>query len=380
MKQRNIAIKLNMLYLIFFGAAACYYPFLTPFFQSKGLSYSQIGILLSLNSIMAIIFQPLWGYITDKALNKKTSLIIAMMSSGLLILNFIYARNFYFISLSVAIFMIFLSGIGPIMDAYCYEIIALNKKLQYGRIRLMGSMGYATAALLIGFVIKNYGNNSPFVIYLAFMCLCVIIIKSIDYKGQKSSVVLNLKSLGELLKDKKFIWFLISVMTLNISMGTNSSYISVLIEKTGGNISNLGFLWFVIAMSELPAFFFGNKLLKKFGTLNLFYLSIALFSLRLFLDSVAINYYMVIAIQAMQAITFPLYLMATLQFINENIKQELRTSSIAIYSAMGGGLGGFIGNMSGGMLLEIIDVFTLYKVLAIIAIVALVIALKLKKL
>ena len=377
MKQRNIAIKLNILYLIFFGAAACYYPFLTPFFQSKGLSYSQIGILLSLNSIMAIIFQPLWGYITDKRLNKKASLLIAMVSSGLLILNFTYVKNFYFIGLSVAMFMIFLSGIAPIMDAYCYEIIGLNKKLQYGRIRLMGSIGYATAALLIGFVIKNYGNNSPFVVYLVFMCLCVLIIKSIDYKGQKSSVVLNLKSLGELLKDKKFIWFLISVMTLNISMGTNSNYISVLIEKTGGNISNLGFLWFVIAMSELPAFFFGNKLLKKFGTLNLFYLSIALFSLRLFLDSIAINYYMVIAIQA---ITFPLYLMATLQFINENIKQELRTSSIAIYSAIGGGLGGFIGNMSGGMLLEILDVFMLYKILAIIAAVALVIALKLKKL
>jgi len=45
-------------------------------------------------------------------------------------------------------------------------------------------------------------------------------------------------------------------------MGSNNSYISLLIQKTGGDVSQLGLLWFILAISELPIFFFGTKLLK----------------------------------------------------------------------------------------------------------------------
>jgi len=166
---------------------------------------------------------------------------------------------------------------------------------------------------------------------------------------------------------------------MSIALGANGSYISVLIEKTGGNVSNLGMLWFILAMSELPAFFFGGKLLKRYGELNIFIFAILIYMLRFFLNGISINYKLVMLIQLLQGISFPLYLMASLQYLNKIVPSKMRTSSITLYAAFGGGLGGFIGNIMAGKLLDKVSVFILFKVLSSIMILALLVVLMLSR-
>lgn len=377
--KNKLSIKLNAVYLTMYGAQACYFPFLTIYLQDRKLSFTQIGIALAINSLVGVIAQPIWGYITDKHSDKKAVIALNMILSSVIILGLTVFKDFYIIAICLVIFICFQSSISSITDAFTYEIIEENRKLQYGQIRLMGSVGYAVVALAVGAFIKYAGVDKSFYIYSILMILSIFIIWSIKSKSRHGGKMLNVSDILELLKNKGFIVFLVSIIFINIATGANSSYISVLIQKTGGDVSRIGILWFIVAMSELPAFFFGNKLIKKYGVLNLYLISIFLYIIRFLLDSVAPSYSLVIAIQIMQGITFPLYTMASLQYVNDTVSPQMRTSAITLYAALGGGLGGFIGNMYGGVILESMNVFLLFRILSLMCLFSLLTGFILKK-
>lgn len=382
MEHRTLVIKLSGIYIAIYGALACIYPFLIYYFQEKGLSYTEMGIGFAAISITSVLVQPIWGFITDKYSNKRITIIIAMLFSTLLIYSLILANSFYFIILSIILLMSFQGPIVPIADAYSYEIIEQYKKLQYGKIRLMGSFGYAVVALFMGFLIKKTGVNSSFVTYSIFMFLGVLLLFSISYKDKSKDKVtrknVSFDDIVNLIRDKKFILLIFSVILTNIANGSNSSYMPVLIEKTGGDVTQLGIVWFIIAISELPVFYFATELIGKYGELRLYSFGVALFALRYFLDSLCDNYVPVLVIQMMQGVTYTFYLLASLQYVDKISPNKMRTSAITLHAAAMG-IGGAIGNIGGGILLETISIFMLYQILAFICVICLYILTLLKK-
>ena len=378
MKNGTLSFKLKSLYVTQFGALACFFPFLTYYFQHRGLSYTEIGISYAIFSITGVITQPIWGFVTDKYLNKRTTIIVTTLLSSLIIYNFIFAESFYYIILSIILLLSFQSSIISVADAYSYEIIEHHKEIQYGKIRLMGSVGFAIMALFAGQLIKYFGINSTFYLYSIIMLLGVMVVCSIDYKDKTNSKNINVFDITSLVKDKRFSIFMISIIFANIAMGSNSSYISLLIQETGGDVSQLGLLWFILAISELPAFFFGTKLLKKYGELNLFIMAMVLFTIRYFLDSICTSYIYVIIVQAMQGITFPLFLMASLQYLSSITPSKMKTSAMTFFGAACG-LGAFIGNIGCGILLEHISIFTVYKIISLICVICMGFVIILKK-
>lgn len=379
MKDEKLRLKLNLIYLMTYGTMACYYPFLTIYFKGKGLSYTEIGIGFALNSIISVVAQPIWGYITDKYLSKRKTIVITLVISSIVALGFNFASKYYAIMALIILFMCFQSSVSPVVDAYCYDFIEIDKNLQYGQVRLMGSIGYAVTSLVLGIAIQKTSIDIAFYTYFIVSFIVIFIIRSLKFEGKRGGKRIDISDIKHLLKNKKYIIFIISVVFISIDLGANGSYIAVLIEKTGGDISKLGLLWFIVAMSELPVFFFGNKLLKKYGDLNLYIISMVIYIIRYLLDSYCSAYLGVIAIQILQGVSFTLYLTAAMQYINRVSEPKMRTSAITLYSAIGGGIGGFIGNFGGGLFLEHYSVFALFRIMAAVAFLTLITALFLKR-
>ena len=122
----------------------------------------------------------------------------------------------------------------------------------------------------------------------------------------------------------------------------------------------------------------GSKLLKKYGELNIYIAAVVLYVIRMLLSAYSSNYMMVIAVQLMQSITYPLYMVAVMQYIYLIVPHKVRASGITLLSSLGFGLGGLIGNLGGGFILQYKDPFFLYKTMAFACFVALIIASLLK--
>jgi MFS transporter, PPP family, 3-phenylpropionic acid transporter len=377
-KENIMRDKLSVLYLVVCGSMACYYPYMTIYYQHRGLNYSQMGLLFAVNSLVAVISQPFWGIITDKYLNKRKSFLLVLGFSSILVIGFIFVKSYLAILLWVITFMIFQSPTLSINDAFCYEVIDSYKTLQYGKLRLMGSIGYAFVALAIAYVIKWTSIDSSFIAFALLGLLGIIVLRGINIKGKASKSSIEISDIVSIIRNKKFVILVMSALLVSASMSANSNFLGTLIQKTGGDVSKIGYLWFVVAMSELPAFFFGSKLLRKFGVLNIYYICLVFYISRFFLDSLCVNYQAVIAIQLFQSITYPLYIMATLQCINEIVAIKTRTTAITVFAALTAGVGGFVGNMSSGMVIQNYSVFLLFRIMSVLCIISLAIGLLLK--
>lgn len=378
MKLRSVKFNLLTVYFLAYGALACYFPFLAVYFKSRGLTYIQTGIAFSLVSLVSIIVQPLMGYIADKYLSKSKIVLINMFACSALIYLHIFANSFYSVALATISLIFFQGSIMSILDAYCYDISDKVPEVDYGQIRLMGSIGFAVLSLILGGLIQNFDINISFFLYSGLFIVSALILSGIGYKSSQHTVRPSSFDILEVLKNYKFILFVLSVMLLNVALQAHSNYVAMLIEATGGNVANLGFVWFASALSEIPAFFFGAKLLKKYGVLNIYIIALVLYIIRMLLSAYSTNYNVVIAIQFMQSITYPLYLFATMQYINVIVPDKIRASGITMLSSLGFGLGGLIGNLGGGFILQYKDPFFLYKSMAMSCCLSLLIILILK--
>lgn len=378
MKPKSIKFNLLIVYFLAYGALACYFPFLAVYFKSRGLTYIQSGIVFSLVSLISIITQPIMGYVADKYLNKKKVVLINMLLCSILICMYIFASGFFTVVLAT-IFLIFFQGsIMSILDAYCYDIADKVQEVNYGQIRLMGSIGFAVLSLILGGLIQYSDINISYYLYFGLFIVSALILSRISFKGSTNIVRPTASDIIEVLKNYKFTLFVLSVMVLNIALQAHSNYIAMLIEATGGNVANLGIVWFASALSEIPAFFFGSKMLKKHGELNIYIIALLLYIIRMLLSAFSTNYVMVIAVQLMQSVTYPLYLVAVMQYVNVIVPDKVRASGITLLSSLGFGLGGLIGNLGGGFVLQYKDPFFLYKVMAVTCCISLMIVLIVK--
>src|SRR5690554_2494535 len=183
-KGKALPVKLSLFYIFQYAALASFTPYLTYYFQQKGLSYTQIGILLAISSLVGVFAQPAWGSITDKYLNNRVSLMVSMLIAALAMVPFMLADEFYVIALFLILLLCFQSPVMPLGDAYTYEIIEQHSEMQYGKIRLMGSIGYAVTAFLIGNVANKVGIQSAFIIFSFLMVLGAVTIASVNVESK----------------------------------------------------------------------------------------------------------------------------------------------------------------------------------------------------
>ncbi|MDD4835196.1 MAG: MFS transporter [Lutispora sp.] len=379
MEEKKINRNLSSLFFAVYWVFACYTPFLLLYLQDRGLSYIQIGSIFALNSAINVIFQPLWGYLTDKYISIKKALYISTIISAITIFLFIPVNKYFGVVFATICFVIFQSGILPLMDSLCYKVSHKYNNIKYGKIRLMGSAGYAFSSFLLGIIISRTSINIAFCLYSIFTLLIIILLSKVNISDEihekKKSKVQPLK----ILKNTNILLFLLSVTIISISYGANSSYVGVLLQEVGGNVQNLGLLWFVVAIAEIPVFFLINRLITKIGALNTYLLSLALFAIRFFLCTLWKNTSIIIIIQFLQGFTFPLLMAGGLDYLCSLVPAEARSFSISLMSALIFGLGSLIGNIGGGIIIDSFSVFSLYQMMSVISLISLSVALVLKK-
>lgn len=375
MSDKYLGLKLKASYFLLAGSLSCYYAFLILFFKDRNLDYIQMGICFAALPLMGVACQPMWGYLTDKYLNKKISFIIVTAGSALTIILLVFSRSYYAILPSIILLALFMTSMNPLLDALCLEASAGNENIQFNRIRLMGSIGYALCVVIMGLVIKYTNINTAFYAFFAMNLLNIMIVSTIEAKGEAKSQRINPRFVLSLFKNTGFILLIASTLLLNIATGSNASYVGELIKTTGGDVSNLGLMWSVVTLCEVPTFFLGSWLLKRFNDFRLYQTALFFYSIRFLLNSLCTDWHFVIAVQVMQALTYALYMVATIHYLNRVIEPQMLTSGITLHAALGLGLGNFIGNIGGGVILELFNIYWLYRINVVICLISLSVAL-----
>ena len=132
-----------------------------------------------------------------------------------------------------AMFAAFWDPMPVLADAYCVSA-AKDQSLDFGRMRLFGSLAFICANLLSGIVIERLGAS--FVIWLAVMCLSLPLIIIPFLPSDRQFQGARRAAAGEwrtLLKDKSLLLMILSVSVLIASHALLNQYSTAL--QYGGN-------------------------------------------------------------------------------------------------------------------------------------------------
>ena len=337
-------------FVCYYMCSATYSTYYTNYLVSQGISTGDIGSIMALSPIVALIVQPFWGVAGDRMRLKNTVLAILTAGTALVLLAGGFVSSTLYAYAVVCSYSFFCTSITPMMETIALE--ALEKgRYNFGPVRMTGTVAYAITAPLVGFVMANNYRLAPF-FSAAFMGMGLIALLFMPRveghqhgRSEKVSVV-------RLLKNRQLMLMMAFTVVLMLGMSYYTTYFSIYFQQLGADSTLLGLSYFLSAAGEIPFLLVGDRLFRRLGVGRLLLVSAAAMTLRMLLIGVSTNLTFVLLTQLLHGLCYIVMSFAMAKFINLVVPDELKASGQMLLTVVGFGLARAAGSWISGLLVQ----------------------------
>lgn len=337
--------------------------YLPILFFHKGLTETQIGLILSIGPIASLISEPLSGYLSD-VWKTNTKVILAFLAGlvGSCLLLF-QANSFLFTLWIYFVVVFFMSPVSALSESLSQKT-ANQLNISFGSIRLWGSAGFAVTALFAGQWFAKFGIIQLPWIFLFFSIMAIgfgLVLK--DVKGSDKKI--SSRDFIELVTNRRFVLFLVVVVFVTIAHRSNDSFIGLHLKQLGANESIIGWAWFIGVMTEVAVFALSHLWFKHYHELTFIAFAAFLYTLRFFLVSQIENPYVLLLFQPLHGLTFGVFFPAAFQYVTRIVNPEVLSTGHVLLVTVFFGVSGIIGSLIGGLVMEDFGGSMLYFLLGV---------------
>ena len=340
----SFATRLGIYYGAIFFFIGAFMPYFPVWLEWRGMTASEISFVFALPTFVRILSTPVISFIADRTGNARIILILLALGSLGTILALFWTTSFNAILLNALIFALFWTSIMPLTEAITMTGVRRDG-LNYGRIRLWGSLAYIVASFAGGLIIQHYGPSSPLWLMLIAMIYVVVagfllpkpIGKGRVRKATLPPAIRTSEVLG-LMKTRSFLIFLISASALQTTHAVYYLFATLHWQSLGYSGSTIGALWAVGVIAEILLFAYSNPLLKRWGTVNLLTISGFVAALRWGIMAFEPNLAVLFPLQCMHAFTFGAAHLAAIHYISDNVPEHLGATAQGLYASVSAGI------------------------------------------
>lgn len=239
----------SLYYLGFWASAGSFAPFINVYYFHLGLNGQQIGLLATLFPLTTLLVAMPLANVADRRRWRIPILRIAIAGSALTFFLLGIPRTFPALAGLVVLLSIFFTPILPIGDSVVARMAARNG-LDYGSMRLWGSFGFASLAVICGALWQRMGFAPMFVV------TSLLFIPVIWYAGwlEEGPVVTNdsQQSPTVIVRDAGLVTILVASFLVGLAVGVGFIFEGIYMEHLGGSQALVGMMFGVAAFSELP--------------------------------------------------------------------------------------------------------------------------------
>jgi MFS transporter, PPP family, 3-phenylpropionic acid transporter len=357
-QTKNYLLSLQGFYLLSFLGMGSITPLLSVYLMEvEHLTGTQIGMILSLGPIMMIIFQPIWGIVSDVTNEPPKVLTITTFMAGIFGFGYLVFHQYSFILLTAILVAIFQSAIIPVSDSISIKF-ATKINYNYGNIRLFGSLGFGIAVFVMG----RLSEFTPTVIFYSFF-LTLTIASILAFRLPKETTSAKnhlLEGMKELFVMKKFIIFLFITFLIFGPNLANNFYFGLFVNELGGSYTGIGFAFLIAVLSEIPFMRLSGRWIDKYGILPIAAIAGSIAMVRWFFYFLEPSLIWVYASAIIQGLSIGLFIPAGLQYIRNITPIHITATAVTIYSAIGNGLGNWFSTFLGGIIYDKYSIFEVY--------------------
>ena len=342
----RIAFRLAFFYGAIFSSVGIFLPYWPIWLESRGLSTIEIGLIIGASFWPRIVTSLVVPNLADRLRKRRLlmSLMVALTLLGLL--TFALVSDFWLFMLLSLMTGATWSCILPLADAISLDRTA-SAGLDYGRVRLWGSVAFIAMSIIGGFALEQAGASMIFILLLAATTLTLIASLTMPESG---SVPAGSKPahLGRLF-GRRDLWLLVIASSLiQASHTLLYNFGSIHWRAAGHSETVIGWLWAEGVIAEVLFFMVSAKVMRRVPLSRLLIIAGVLAILRWSLNGLSTNLLLLLFTQVLHGASFGLTFLATLHFIREITPSELQASAQGFYAALGfAPLSGLVSLISG---------------------------------
>ena len=349
--SHNLHWRLSRFYFFYYFFVGSFVPYWGIYLQSENFSPSSIGILLSLFQISRIVAPNFWGWLADHTGYRVKWIKLTSFLGLIGFIGVFWAKGFFWIFLVMSALSLFTSSTLPLAESLTLAHLATTDG-HYSRIRLWGSIGFIVASLFLGYLIDLQGINILLWVLLITQAIIFFLSNTIP-EAKEIHHKKNDLSIWKIIKTPSVVALLIGCTLMVSAHGVLYNFYSIYLKEHGYSSATIGWLWAVGVICEIFIFMLMPKILRRYSLKTILLISLFLGVIRFILIGASPDhFYLLLIAQMFHAATFGSFHAASIEVIAYFFKGRNQSRGQAIYNSVAYGIGGTIGGLGGGYLIQ----------------------------
>ena len=360
--------------------------FASVFLLGRGYLNTEIGIILAVANVVAVVIQPLVADLADRSKKISTIGISQIMTIMMMVMTvglFVLQGKSVALSVVFVLLIAWHTAVQPLINSLSFKLSESGIHINFGIARSVGSLSYSLLCAVLGVLVARFGIEVLPIsaeIVMAMMAISLLMTKR-QYDKTKNcgkreaaeeTAAENLTEMVEIAEDINLLEFIrrnklffianIGVIGLYFSNSVMNNYLMQIVTEVGGNSADMGRILSLMAFLEIPTLVFFDKLRAKFTCQFMLKVAAIGFTIKILMCHIAASVSMILAAQVFQLIAFGLFLPAMVHFIDEIMSkgeavkgQSVFTMMVTITTMLSSLTGGAILDISGAKMLTLVS-------------------------
>jgi PPP family 3-phenylpropionic acid transporter len=335
------------LFFAYFAFVGIFSPYLSLWFDARGLSIAEIAVLMALPQMLRIVAPPFWGWLADRGGRRVALLRGAAIGALVVLLLFpLASRPVEYAALMLLLFFLTAAQM-PIGEAIALDVAAGDAG-RYGRMRLWGSVGFILAVVAGGPVLEAFGLRALPALMAAPMALLVAVTLTLREPPTVRPVASGAPVLVRL-REPALLAFLASAFLMVFAHAALYAFFSLFLERHGYGTTAIGAIWGVGVAAEIVLFMLQRRLFERASPMRLLAFSFFVCALRFAMVAASGGaLWVLLCAQTMHAVTFGLHHSASMAVLHRWFEPAQQARAQAAFIVVAYGFGGTLGGLASG--------------------------------
>jgi PPP family 3-phenylpropionic acid transporter len=333
---RYVFWRLAGFYATYFLAIGIYMPYWPLWLDGKGLTPVEIGWVLAGAFWIKVAAQPTVARIADWRGRTRglTTGLMALAAIGFAAIT--TADGFWPLLIIAGVTAACYQPVLPVMESVVLRHVDAHR-LDYGRIRLWGSVTFVMGTVGIGWWIDGRSATSVVWFMAAAMALVAVACALAPDRPAQTS---NRSDIGltALFLKPAFLLFLLTTALINSSHAVLYGFATLHWHNLGHGETWIGMFWAIGVIAEIGLFAIAGRYRDKLGAVTLLALAALGGVIRWPLLAVTEDAAGLLALQILHGLTFGAGHLGAMSFLSGSIPAELSATGQSLYYALIGGV------------------------------------------
>jgi PPP family 3-phenylpropionic acid transporter len=337
MSRFGLSARFAGYYGAVFLALGVYLPFWPVWLAERGLTAADIGLLLALTSWVKVLSVPPVARLADRTGRVKAAIVLLAAASLASFAAFLLTERFWSILVVQLLTAFAFHGLIPLGESHTMRAVG-GGELDYGRVRLWGSVGFILGALGTGELLTRH--DPGLVLWLVLVALALTLCAALGLPERRDPLPEpgTRPRVRALLGDRRFLLFLTAAALLQASHAVYYGFSALAWRASGLSDAAVGWLWAEGVLAEILFFAASGTLLRRGGPRALLVLAGLGGVVRWSVLAATTALPALIAAQGLHALTFGAAHLGAVHFIARHAPQGLAATAQGLYAALSGGL------------------------------------------